>query len=223
MLARSLISSWCNCLIQLGCAEEPLLHGAYDRVVTAYQTGDRHYHTLGHIAQVLTALDRLTVGRSKTVSELYAAAWLHDVVYNPRATDNEWQSAQWAEVMLTELGANPTCIAVVSRLILLTQSHQVSEEDWVGQLLLDADLAILGSSPALYQRYSQQIRQEYAWVDDRTYRQARCQVLTTFLQRDRIYWHPDFQAHEEQIARQNIAAEIQRLNQATSFLSEQLQ
>lgn len=210
MLARSLFSSWRDCLIQLGCSEGAHLQAAYDRVVAAYQTCDRHYHTLEHITQVLAVLDRLAPRRSP-VSALYAAAWFHDVVYNPHTTDNEWQSAQWAEAMLTELGATPTSITSVSRLILLTQSHQVADKDWVGQLLLDADLSILGSPPAFYQRYSQQIRQEYAWVDDRTYCQARGQILTAFLQRDRIYWHPDLQADEEQIARHNIVAEIQHL------------
>lgn len=49
------------------------------------------------------------------------------------------------------------------------------------QVLLDADLAIPGSSEPVYQSYARQIRQEYAWVPEAEYRQGRRRVLENFL------------------------------------------
>ncbi len=54
-------------------------------------------------------------------------------------------------------------------------------------VLIDADLAILGASPANYQDYARKIRQEYAWVAVEDYRHGRTKILEKMLSRRRIY------------------------------------
>lgn len=53
----------------------------------------RHYHTLKHVKEMLRHYD----GSSR---ELIAAIWLHDIIYDPRASDNEERSADQARADL---------------------------------------------------------------------------------------------------------------------------
>jgi predicted metal-dependent HD superfamily phosphohydrolase len=95
----------------------------------------------------------------------------------------------------------------VASLILRTKSH-VAGEDTDAQVLIDADLAILGANEADYQTYAQKIRSEYGWVPETEYREGRRQVLERFLTRPKIF---HFLSNLEEPARRNIAAEIVRL------------
>ena len=78
-------------------------------------------------------------------------------------------------------------------------------------VLFDADLAILGASPAEYQAYVTGVRAEYAHVDDAGWRTGRAAVLQTFLDRDPIYATPTMRADRERRARANLAAELAAL------------
>jgi predicted metal-dependent HD superfamily phosphohydrolase len=94
------------------------------------------------------------------------AIWFHDAVYDPRASDNETRSADLAVDLLSSIGVPGSVIEKVVRLVRATAhlSSGVPPTDRDTATLLDADLAILGSSPARYQRYAADIRKEYAWL-----------------------------------------------------------
>jgi predicted metal-dependent HD superfamily phosphohydrolase len=92
-------------------------------------------------------------------------------------------------------------------LIQKTKTHEAGD-DPDAQVLIDADLAILGTSESAYRTYADQIRQEYAWVPESDYRNGRRQVLERFLVKSRIF---HLLGHLEKPARRNIAAEIARL------------
>jgi predicted metal-dependent HD superfamily phosphohydrolase len=110
--------------------------------------------------------------------------------------------------VLSHLGLPSEAIQRVAQMILSTKTHQTANDDVDCQILLDADLAVLGAPVARYETYAQAIRQEYNWVPEASYRSARGQVLQTFLGRTRIYWtEPMFVALEEQ-ARENMRREI---------------
>ena len=133
------------------------------------------------------------------------AAWLHDVIYDSKASDNEERSAQYAERLCEELAIPEGHRAAA--LIRKTKTH-VAEDDADAQVLIDADLAILGASEPVYRDYAEKIRQEYAWVPEPEYRQGRRRVLESFLSRPRIY---HFLGQLEELARRNLEAEINRL------------
>ena len=96
---------------------------------------------------------------------------------------------------------------LVAALILKTKTHEAGS-DADAQVLIDADLAILGADDPSYRAYAKQIRQEYDWVPEPEFRSGRRQVLERFLSRPRIF---HFLTNLETPARRNIAAEIARL------------
>ncbi len=79
------------------------------------------------------------------------------------------------------------------------------------QIFLDADLSILGASPAKYQFYAMSIRKEYNWLSESDYRTGRKQVLEKFCQRERLYYTQQMFDALELKARHNIQEEIKFL------------
>jgi predicted metal-dependent HD superfamily phosphohydrolase len=180
----------------------------FELLVTAYTQPDRHYHNLNHIHHLLTILARFNQGKLRDPMAVFLAIWFHDFVYDPQAADNEIQSAKAATELLTNLGASIDLIVHVERLILATQGHQTSPDDFDRCVFLDADLAILGADPDRYQTYARSIRREYSWVPDSAYRAGRIQVLENFLQRDKLYYTDLLFTELESKARLNMEGEI---------------
>jgi predicted metal-dependent HD superfamily phosphohydrolase len=180
-------------------------------LIGRYAEPHRHYHNLDHLRHVLvTAAGLQHLARDFTAVQL--AAWFHDAVYDPRAADNEARSAAYATASLAALKLPPAQISSVERLILATRNHLAEPGDHDAHVLLDADLAILGSPPAQYDAYARAIRQEYGWVPEVQYRHGRGQVLERFLARDRIYYTQAMTTLYEQAARRNLQRELTHLS-----------
>ncbi len=79
-------------------------------------------------------------------------------------------------------------------------------------LLVDLDLSILGQPEAVFNRYENEIRREYAWVADGEFARGRSRVLEGFAIRPSIYSTPFFRAKYESAARANLARSIIRLS-----------
>jgi predicted metal-dependent HD superfamily phosphohydrolase len=143
-----------------GTAPEPV----FSRLSAAYGEPHRFYHNLGHIADCLGWFDRA----EEPVSDRQAvelAIWFHDVVYDTRSSDNEEKSAVWAERSLERGGVRSSLVEKVGHLVRLT-SHRSFPDDPDTRVLLDVDLAILGSAPARFAYYQRAIREEYRWVPE---------------------------------------------------------
>lgn len=166
----------------------------------------RHYHDLEHLAEVLTALDELAHPAAPATVRL--AAWFHDAIYDPRADDNEEQSAELAAETLPAAGLGADDVSEVVRLVRLTATHDPATDDAGGMLLCDADLAILGSTPSRYERYVAAVRSEYAHVPDAEFRAARGRILREFIDRPRIYRTDAARDRWESAARRNLTAEL---------------
>ncbi|MFO0876387.1 MAG: hypothetical protein U0840_03360 [Gemmataceae bacterium] len=179
---------------------------ALAEVSRCYAAPDRHYHNLDHVAAVVGEVVRAGGGVN-----VVRAAFLHDLIYDPRRSDNEERSAQESQLLLASLGVPASDLAEVVRLILLTRSHCTEAEDVAGALLLDADLAILGAEPDAYAQYAAAIRREYAWVPATAYRAGRRQVLERFLERPRLYVLDVNHGRWEASARRNLANELASL------------
>jgi predicted metal-dependent HD superfamily phosphohydrolase len=171
-------------------AAEPI----FADLVQRYSEPHRAYHNLHHIRHVLETINQLadeTINPDipKAPDIVRLAGWFHDVIYDPRAKDNEERSAAHAEDALRRLGIAEDMIRRVGELILLTKKHTAEDAD--GHVLVDADLAILGAPEEEYRRYAAAIREEYAWVPEEDYRKGRRQVLGGFLSRLRhlqLFW-----------------------------------
>lgn len=183
----------------------------FTELIRVYQSPGRVYHTLEHIQAMLTWIERWRV-YARNLPAIQLATWFHDCVYDSHASDNEEQSALYAEKALSGFVLPGEIIEMVSRLILATKTHEVAET-WVdGQLLLDADLAILGAPTLTYNIYASAIRQEYSWLPEASYAPARVQVLRSFLLRPRIYWTEMAYTSLEHQARENLRREISALS-----------
>jgi predicted metal-dependent HD superfamily phosphohydrolase len=176
----------------------------FEEVCQAYSSPGRYYHTLEHVGHVLQEVEGLGP-KATHPNAVKLAAWLHDVIYDSRASDNEERSARYAERLCEDL-AIPEGDLVAS-LIRKTKTHEAGD-DADAQVLIDADLAILGASESAYRTYAEQIRQEYAWVPEPDYRRGRRDVLERFLARPRIY---HLLNPLETPARRNLATELAKL------------
>lgn len=187
-------------------------------LVTAYSSVGRFYHTLEHIQHILETIEQMR-RHSPTQAALaidfpaiQLAAWFHDVIYDPRAKDNEEKSAEYAVASLNQFKIPITTVERVKTLILNTKTHQAPPDDIDSQILLDSDLAILGASELEYRAYAQAIRQEYSWVSAELYKTGRKQILHFFLQRERLYLTEHLFLNFEERARHNLQAEITALS-----------
>lgn len=198
-------STWNELSRKLGAAEGAVTHEAFADLAARHAEPWRHYHTLKHVASVVSA-----VRQAGARHALLLAAFFHDAIYDPRAADNEERSAAHAGAVLRKLGVPEATVAETERLILLTKTHVAEAGDADGQLLLDADLAILGSKRSEYRCYAESIRQEYGWVPEPQYRAGRTAILENFLKRKNIY-RTGFFAPLEIPARDNLRWEIESL------------
>lgn len=198
-------------------ASDEAIEVAFQDVVARYGEHQRRYHTFAHVLDVLGTLDELfadPVSPEIATADrraIRAAGWFHDVVYDPTQPDNEARSAQHARDTLTALGLGTEAVEEVARLIELTAGHEVADGDVNGMLLADADLAILGAAPDRYERYTGEIRAEYAHVPDEQFRRGRALVLESFLQRPRLYLTVAGAERFDELARENLRVELEAL------------
>jgi predicted metal-dependent HD superfamily phosphohydrolase len=157
----------------------------------AYSQPHRRYHNLGHITHCLAEFDRAG-GLAERPNEVEVAIWLHDLAYDPRATDNEEMSAFLGRKILATAGTEEFVLNRVDELILATKHGQppVSAD---AQLLLDIDLSILGQPSDVFDAYDENIRMEYSWVPAAAYGAGRSSVLSAFLNRPRLYFTDHFE------------------------------
>ena len=191
------------------CAIRPYKYA--DDLLRRWQEPQRRYHTVQHLTAVLDHID---------VLEEYAdhpelvrlAAWFHDAVYLPDRSTNEERSARLAERALPEAGVSDAKTAEVARLVRLTVTHDPAEGDRDGEVLCDADLAILAASPQTYAAYTAAVREEYGFVPSDAFREGRAAVLRQLLELPRLFRTPYGQAEWEATARYNLAAELEILS-----------
>jgi predicted metal-dependent HD superfamily phosphohydrolase len=120
-------------------------------------------------------------------------------------------SAGLAERALPEAGVSEERTAEVARLVRLTVTHDPAGSDRNGQVLCDADLAILASAPDTYAAYTAAVRQEYAFVPNDAFREGRAAILRQLLDLPRLFHTPHGAAEWERTARYNIGGELELL------------
>ncbi len=175
-------------------------------IATAYGEQCRAYHNLRHIADCLGLLDQYAVLATDPVAVEFAI-WFHDIVYDPRAADNEERSADIAEGFLS----STRYAAVVADLIMATK-HGANTLTGDAALICDIDLSILGRPPAEYAAYAAAIRREYSWVPPPQYAEGRSRVLRGFMDRPALFTHAEFQQRFGTQARANLRCEISELD-----------
>ena len=178
-----------------------------DALLAAYGDPARGYHDSLHLSEVLDRIDEITgAGVTGDGPAVRLAAWFHDGVYDGERGDED-RSAVWAEEVLADSGHADQ----VARLVRLTEHHDPAADDLAGQVLCDADLAILAAPPDRYDAYLAGVRRDYAHVSDTDFAAGRAAVLRDLAARARLFHTAYAREHWEPAARANLARELERL------------
>ena len=174
-----------------------------------YAEPHRHYHSLGHVRDILQYV---------MVDAVVAAAWFHDIVFDPARADNEEQSARVAAVALREMGFSVQTIEMVMQMIRATGTRDPRGLPQPALLLLDADVAVFGSHHERYVAYRDAIRQEYAFVPEEQFVERRRELVERFLMRPYIYFTDVMREQFEQQARTNLEWELASITSSPQTL-----
>ncbi|MEU1350512.1 hypothetical protein ABZ438_32740 [Streptomyces sp. NPDC005786] len=209
--AGALRGRWHECVVAArggGVGPDPLPYA--DNLLARWAEPQRRYHTIAHLAAVLDHVDTLAA-HAADADAVRLAAWFHDAVYRPDRSENEERSAVLAERALPEAGVPGAITAEVARLVRLTVSHDPADGDSNGEVLCDADLAILAAPPKEYAEYAARVRAEYGFVPDEAFREGRAAVLRQLLELPRLFRTPHGAAEWEARARHNLGTELELL------------
>jgi predicted metal-dependent HD superfamily phosphohydrolase len=197
--------------------DSPTSRTEWAAVVAAWSEPHRCYHDLAHLAAVLGLVDALAA-EADDADAVRLAAWYHDVVYDPRSTENEGRSAGRARAGLRGLVPDER-VAEVERLVLLTAGHDPAPDDANGAVLCDADLAVLAAPPQAYAAYASAVRAEYGHLSDAEFTAGRIAVLERLLGLPELYRLPENAARWTATARANVTAELGLLRERAASAS----
>jgi predicted metal-dependent HD superfamily phosphohydrolase len=187
---------------------DPLPFG--ENLLARWSEDHRRYHTADHLLAVLDRVEELA-HHAADPDAVRLAAWFHDAVYRPDRSENEERSARLAERALAEAGVAPARTAGVARLVRLTATHAPEPGDADGEVLCDADLAVLAGPPQEYAAYAATVRQEYGFVPHDAFREGRAAVLRQLLELSPLFRTPYGHEHWERTARFNLTTELELL------------
>ncbi len=177
-----------------------------------YNAPTRHYHNLNHIIHGLDLIDKIlephengneSPVEKRNFNAIRLAFWFHDCM------PNEQRSADAAEILIS-VGRQPGIVPIVTQLIELTK-HKKQSEYYLGKVMQDADLAILGADKETFDNYETNVRKEYPQYKDYDYAKGRTDILESFLARDKIYGTVYCQRELEDRARDNLKYSIAQL------------
>lgn len=156
----------------------------------------RHYHTIGHIADMLWRARQLPLD-----DEQLLAIWYHDAIFDIPGDGNERRSAELAFAELCAIGWPEARARQVERMVLDTEQHLPSIAG--SALVIDLDLASLAGSEAEFDRNTAALRREFHHLDDARFAAGQRAMCERFLRRPRIY-HSEWGAQFETAARHNL-------------------
>jgi predicted metal-dependent HD superfamily phosphohydrolase len=162
------------------------------KIQYAYKTFGRLYHNMNHIEEGWMFMK--TEGRSRFDLDAKIAWFFHDYVCVPGNTDNEEESASWAEYFIKNTDSEKLVnIDNIKYLILHTKHNEQSRIEASKNadlaFFLDVDLIILGAPRRFYEKYMDGVRDEYLanHIDPMDYNKGRYNFLDNLLKLDNIF------------------------------------
>jgi len=144
-------------------------------IETFYNAPGRYYHNMDHLDEVLCCLEEYKSDGIFTDREYHIhiiTAIYHDIIYNPKAFDNEEKSAQFV--------IECTCSEDIKRaaysLILFTKYNRNPEND-LEEDFMRADMCVFEKDFTKILEFEKKIQKEYAWVPLSVYIPERIKVL----------------------------------------------
>jgi predicted metal-dependent HD superfamily phosphohydrolase len=169
----------------------------------------RHYHTPVHVLSIFEQAGRLGL---QLPAECRLAIWFHDGIYAPLAQPgrNEERSAAWIMECLPAAGIELTLALRAAESVRWTAHFLAAAVPPEHKLVLDLDLAGLGSAPESFERQSQAIRAEQVQRSEPEHQRVTLRVFETLLARERIYRTSEL-APLEPAARANLERACEEL------------
>ena len=205
----SLARRWERSWRELGVSVTPAILRDFDELMFRYSEPHRKYHTARHLEECFAKLDEVRALATHP-AEVEIALWFHDAVYERRANDNEARSARLAVAKAQAAGVAPGSAERIHALIMATRRAAVAHDD-DAKVVTDVDSAILGESPAGFDRYEEQIRWEYSWLPGFLFKKEWDSVLRETLARPALFNTQAFRERYETQARANIQRSLARL------------
>lgn len=196
-------SAWSNAWASLEVSEPP---GLLDSLIARYKEQHRAYHNLRHIEECFDALAPASHLACR-LAEVQLALWFHDAIYDPRAVNNEVESAGLAQRSVLLAGLDEEEADRIASIVLATR-HEDPAVTLDARLAADVDLAILASPSRRFREYQSSIRAEYSFVPVEEFNRRRREILEGFLSRPAIYQTDWFRERFEMSARANIGNEL---------------
>ena len=177
-----------------------------------YSERNRFYHIPYHLLHCLNELDSAKP-LIQNATEVEFALWFHDAIYDTKAKDNEEKAAELAYKSCKQLQLPENFANNVSKLVLATK-HNFIPEDLESKFIIDIDLSIFGQEEKIFDEYERNIRKEYEWVEEKTFKTERAKILQRFLDKEHrkhIYLTDFFRKKYEEKARNNLKRSIEKL------------
>lgn len=178
-------------------------------ITKRYSEPHRRYHTIEHPARMLANAARFKI---KLTDEQIWAIWLHDLVYEPGAKDNEERSAEEGTRLMLEFGlylGDETKLDNVERIILDTKDHVARHPQ--SEVVIDLDLFVFAEDWEYYIESSERVAKEFnTFVGSEEWAEGRTAFLRGMLER-KPFFLTKYCNHWDCAARNNIEEEIQQL------------
>jgi pantetheine-phosphate adenylyltransferase len=143
--------------------------GVPGKLIECYHEPHRFYHTLGHLVDIYHQLEERGLAENKV---MLLATIYHDVIYNPKSSTNEEDSAEY--FMHTYEG-DAQLKQEVYDIIIDTKTHQPRSK--LSAVFCDVDLNILKQPLHKLLIYEDQIFKEFQFADFSLYRVKALQQL----------------------------------------------
>lgn len=128
-------------------------------MILHYEEEHRQYHNVGHLKDLVNQFEEHRNKFKSKEKAVIAALLFHDVIYECQPKDDEIASAEYARIVLTELGVEEDVINTTVSIIMTTSNHKAT--DYETQLFLDMDMSILASDENKYDSYVNGVAYEF--------------------------------------------------------------
>ena len=194
----------------------------WQKLHSAYEGEGRYYHTLEHLAELLSHAHNEQ--HRTSISDMDAvelAIFFHDIVYDAKSGGggkNELDSADIFHVFVADAKprfAHTGAPEKIFKWIVATKDHRCTADDEFDmRFFMDIDMAILAAPSQRYAAYARQVRREYGHLSSILWCYGRSGFLYSFASSETpIFATEAFRRSGEARARQNARDEAAGLRQ----------
>lgn len=181
----------------------------FDDLLGRLHALDRWHHGVERLTEVLRWIERLE-HRADDPHTVRLTAWVATSAADVARGAESVGSAQWAARVLSRVGVRPAVVTDVERLLTVLGEYDPDDTDADGEVLCDAQLAVLGAVAAEYRVHVDASRWK-SGLSAAVWSEQRRQTVDELLRRDSVFRTPEMRAVREGRAQLNIAREATEL------------